>query len=45
MGQDDTCTVTFEKKPRLIFSFYLYLRLTSPNDIFMGSVVAQSQSA
>ena len=33
MVQDDT--VTFEKKTRLIFSFYLCLRLTSPNYAFM----------
>ena len=28
-------TVTFEKKTRLIFSFYICLRLTSPNDAIM----------
>ena len=33
MSQDDT--VTFEEKPRLIFSFHLCLRLTSPNYAFM----------
>ena len=33
MAQDGT--VTFEIKPRLIFSFYLCLRLTSPNYALM----------
>ena len=33
MAQNDT--VTFQKKPRLIVSFYLCLRLTSPNYAFM----------
>ena len=33
VAQDDT--VTFAEKPRLLFSFYLCLRLTSPSYAFM----------
>ena len=33
VAQDDT--VTLEKKTRLLFSFYLCLRLTSPNYAMM----------
>ena len=33
VAQDDT--VTFEQNHRLFFSFYLCLRLTSPNYAFM----------
>ena len=43
VAQDDT--VTFEEKPRLLFSFYLCLSLTSPNYAFMRRRLYSSEKS